>query len=52
MSKLSKNWYRFSRIPDYVKRLVKKRKERNGGEWEKDGEIKGIRTIDKRFAKK
>jgi hypothetical protein len=52
MAKLSKLWYRFSRVPDYAKVILKKHKQRNGGEWKKDGEIKGIRSIDKRFVKR
>jgi hypothetical protein len=51
-SKLSLLWYRFGRVPDYARVKAKKWKQRNNGEWEKSGELKGIRTIDKRFIKK
>jgi hypothetical protein len=45
-------WSKFATLPDYVKRKSLKHKGKKRQRWLKNGELKGIRSVDSRFVKK
>jgi len=46
------SWRKIASFPEYVKGRVRKFKGKAKQQWESSGELKGIRTVDKRFLKK
>lgn len=49
---MKSSWNKIARLPETWKSKLKNKKRVQKTDWDSRGDLKGIRTVDKRFARK